>query len=83
MKAKSLKTRKAVLGVALAAACMISRAELPQEWKPIGELQFASMKAMGPQIAELGRQANFTLLPMLVQQGIAGSEPGQAFVSPP
>ncbi len=83
MKAKSLKTRKAVLGVALAAACMISRAELPQEWKPIGELQFASMKALTPQIAELGRQANFTLLPMLVQQGIAGSEAGQAFGVPP
>ena len=55
------------LGSVLAAACMISQAEEPQEWKPIGELQFASMKAMGPQIAELGRQANFTLLPMLVQ----------------
>lgn len=83
MKMKSLKARKTVLGVALAAACMISRAELPQEWKPIGELQFASMKAMSPQIAELGRQANFTLLPMLVQQGIAGSEAGQAFGAPP
>lgn len=79
MKAKS----KTALWVALAAACMISKAEEPQDWKPIGELQFASMKAMGPQIAELGRQANFTLLPMLVQQGIAGSEPGQAFGAPP
>lgn len=82
MKAKSLKRRMALWSV-LAAACMISQAEEPQEWKPIGELQFASMKAMGPQIAELGRQANFTLLPMLVQQGIAGSEPGQAFGAPP
>ena len=83
MKAKSLKTKKTALGVALVAACMISQAEVPPDWKPIGELQFASMKAMGPQIAELGRQANFTLLPMLVQQGIAGSEPGQAFGAPP
>ena len=82
MNAKSLKKR-AALWMALAAACMISQAEVPQDWKPIGELQFASMKAMGPQIAELGRQANFTLLPMLVQQGIAGSEPGQAFGAPP
>ena len=83
MKVNSLKTKKTALGAAMAAAFMISQAEEPQEWKPIGELQFASMKAMGPQIAELGRQANFTLLPMLVQQGIAGSEPGQAFGAPP
>ena len=71
------------LWVAMVTVCMISRAELPQKWKPIGELQFASLKALNPQIAELGRQANFTLLPMLVQQGIAGSEPGQAFGAPP
>ena len=83
MKENSLKTKKTALWAAMAAAFMISQAEEPQEWKPIGELQFASMKAMGPQIAELGRQANFTLLPMLVQQGIAGSEPGQAFGAPP
>ena len=83
MKVKSLKTKKTALWAAMAAACLISQAEVPQEWKPIGELQIASMKAMGPQIAELGRQANFTLLPMLVQQGIAGSEPGQAFGAPP
>ena len=83
MKVKSLKTKKTVLWAALAAACMISRAELPQEWKPIGELQIASTKTLGPQIAELGRQANFTLLPILVQQAIAGSEPGMAFGAPP
>ncbi len=83
MKVKSLKTKKTALWAAMAAAFMISQAEVPQDWKPIGELQIASMKAMGPQIAELGRQANFTLLPMLVQQGIAGSEPGQAFGAPP
>ena len=83
MKVKSLKTKKTALWAAMAAACLISQAEVPQEWKPIGELQIASMKAMGPQIAELGRQANFTLLPMLVQQLIAESEPGQAFGAPP
>lgn len=83
MKVNSLKTKKTALWAAIAATCMISQAEVPPDWKPIGELQFASMKAMGPQIAELGRQANFTLLPMLVQQGIAGSEPGQAFGAPP
>ena len=82
MKAKSLKKRTALWAI-LATACMISRAEVPQEWKPIGELQFASLKALNPQVAELGRQANFTLLPMLVQQMIAGSEPGQAFGAPP
>ena len=83
MKVNSLKTKKTALWAAIAATCMISQAEVSPDWKPIGELQFASMKAMGPQIAELGRQANFTLLPMLVQQGIAGSEPGQAFGAPP
>ena len=83
MKVKSPKTKKTALWMALATACMISQAEVQQEWKPIGELQIASMKALGPQIAELGRQANFTLLPMLVQQLIAGSEPGQAFGTPP
>ena len=83
MKVKSLKTKKTALWMALAAACMISQAEVAPEWKPIGELQFASMKALGPQIAELGRQANFTLLPMLVQQLIAESEPGKAFGTPP
>lgn len=83
MKAKSLKTSKTAIWAAMVAVCMIAQAEVPKEWKPIGELQFASMKAMKPQIAELGRQANFTLLPMLVQQGIAGSEPGQAFGPPP
>ena len=83
MKVKSLKTKKTALWAAMAAACLISQAEVPQEWKPIGELQIASMKAMGPQIAELGRQANFTLLPMLVHQLIAESEPGQAFGAPP
>lgn len=83
MKVKSLKTRKTALWMALTAACLISQAEMPQDWKPIGELQIASMKALGPQVAELGRQANFTLLPMIVQQAIAGSEPGQAFGAPP
>ena len=52
------------------------------EWKPVGELQVASMKVMAPQIAELGRQANFTLLPMLVRQGLAATEPGIAFGAP-
>ena len=83
MKVKSLKTKRTALWMALAAACMISHAEVAPEWKPIGELQVASMKALGPQIAELGRQANFTLLPMLVQQLIAESEPGKAFGTPP
>ena len=83
MKVNSLKTKKTALWAAMAAAFMISQAEEPQEWTPLGELQFASMQAMGPQIAERGRQATFTLLPMLVQQGIAGSEPGQAFGAPP
>ena len=52
------------------------------EWKPVGELQIASMKVISPQIAELGRQANFTLLPMLVRQGLAATEPGIAFGAP-
>jgi len=83
MEVKSHTTKKAALWMALTAVCMFSQAEMPQDWEPIGDLQIASTKALGPQIAELGRQANFTLLPMLVQQMIAGSEPGMAFGAPP
>ena len=68
----------ALVAVALSGTALSAQ----PEWKPVGELQVASMKVMGPQIAELGRQANFTLLPMLVRQGLAATEPGIAFGMP-
>ena len=68
----------ALSAVALSGAALSAQ----PEWKPVGELQVASMKVMAPQIAELGRQANFTLLPMLVRQGLAATEPGIAFGAP-
>ena len=68
----------ALVAVALSGAALSAQ----PEWKPVGELQVASMKVMAPQIAELGRQANFTLLPMLVRQWLAATEPGIAFGAP-
>ena len=68
----------ALVAVALSGAALSAQ----PGWKPVGELQIASMKVMAPQIAELGRQANFTLLPMLVRQGLAATEPGVAFGAP-
>lgn len=38
------------------------------EWKPTGELQVASSKAMTPQIGNLAANAKFPLLPMIVPQ---------------
>lgn len=68
----------ALVAVALSGAALSAQ----PEWKPVGELQVASMKVMAPQIAELSRQANFTLLPMLVRQWLAATEPGIAFGAP-
>lgn len=51
----------------------------PKNWTQFGELQVAASKRLMPQISELASQAKFTLLPMLVQQALAASEPAMNF----
>ena len=80
-KKERAKSAKAALVAAVAAAALALAAEAAG-WQPAGRIQVASQKALDPLVAELGRQANFTLLPMLVRQGLAGCETAMKFGPP-
>ena len=53
-----------------------------KNWTPAGELQVASSKLLLPQVGELAKMANFTLLPMIVQQALSSSQPAMEFGAP-
>ena len=73
---------KSVKWLMLAAVATVATLQGRAEWTSAGEVQFASLKALAPQMNTLAAKANFPLLPMLAPQFVSKSGMAEKFGQP-